>query len=532
MILKKKTNPVPSALFSNGNKIIVNGIRSSEEKWIFTNDDPQIIITFPQPVYGISYVCDLGAADFREGESILYFKEDKENYSDEKICKFPIFSNKRIERKVLFSRPVYEIRFDPVDFTGRCIVKQMKLEGLSQSYTLDNVVGEYAGRVKEGYLVFSHNLSETGAPILAYHIAKTLKERGQRIVLITGKCGNGFLEERLEESNIPFISLRSSDYMLKGLICVDTNNKVMDSEELVQLLFGSLFKLGYRKVIANTVVSGQFVKKLKIFDFKVVSLIHEMKTSIQLCGYYNGGIDISRYADYIVFPNNTVKDDFLELYGCVSGECVVRPQGVYLKEQERIEDDRSFAEFMKEQGLSTNKPIIMSSGTCDLRKGIDLFITSAIMFNRRNQQECQFVWTGGFYDEGMQAWMEEQISRAGCGQQIHIIPFIKDQRIYGELLKRASVFWAMSREDPFPSTVLEAMKNNVPVIGFKGTGGIEVMLSDNRGKLIEQFDLIEVIDFSSKLIQKPDLQMITSAKKYVDHLNFGEYIDFIQSILD
>lgn len=529
-ILKKMNCPIPETLLSDGNKMIVHGIRSLGEKWIFTTDDPQIIVTFAEPVYSISYICDLGSATFKQTEGILYYKEGKEKYSDEKMCRIPFIPNKKIERKIFFASPVSMIRFDPADVPGKCIVKSMSFRVIGKEYGIKNVISEHVGKAQNGILVISHNLSETGAPMIACRIAEILKKHGSDVAVISGELGNGFLEDRLKENNISFMSLKESDYLEKGIICVDDEYKVMDLEKTLPICFESLFSLGYRMAIANTIVSGQYVKVLKQCGYKVVSLIHEMKTSIQLCGYYNSGIDVAGYADYIVFPNDTVKNDFVDLYVHIRGKSFIRAQGVYLKETEEIEEEL-FEKFMDEQNLSKNNPIIMSSGTCDMRKGIDFFVTSAIMMNKKYKGKYQFVWAGGFYDEGLQAWIEEQINKSGCQQQIHIIPFIKDRRLYRALLRRASVFWAMSREDPFPSTVLEAMKNDVPVIGFKGTGGIEVMLEKDRGKLIEGFDLTEVLDCTKELIEKPDAQMIQKAREYVKQFDYEEYVDFLEGLV-
>ncbi|MBC7762671.1 MAG: glycosyltransferase [Candidatus Saccharibacteria bacterium] len=46
-----------------------------------------------------------------------------------------------------------------------------------------------------------------------------------------------------------------------------------------------------------------------------------------------------------------------------------------------------------------------------------------------------------------------------------------------------------SREDPFPSVVLEAMDAEVPVIAFQDATGTQELLERGAGALVESFDV-------------------------------------------
>ena len=46
-------------------------------------------------------------------------------------------------------------------------------------------------------------------------------------------------------------------------------------------------------------------------------------------------------------------------------------------------------------GIETNDFVIMSSGTCEMRKGVDLFVDAAmILLAKNSHEEDQFIWTG------------------------------------------------------------------------------------------------------------------------------------------
>ena len=138
--------------------------------------------------------------------------------------------------------------------------------------------------------------------------------------------------------------------------------------------------------------------------------------------------------------------------------------GVYMQVDEEEDSKFSFEEY----GFSLDQKIVMCSGTCELRKGTDLFVSAAQILSRKEKtEEVHFVWTGKFSDPILEGWIYNQIRQSNLEGKVHFIPFIKDKQKYHELLRHADVFWLTSREDPFPSVVLEAMKYEIPVVAFK-----------------------------------------------------------------
>lgn len=237
-------------------------------------------------------------------------------------------------------------------------------------------------------------------------------------------------------------------------ITPDFQQRVVSVEEHLRLLLKNLRKKGVSTALTNTIVTGEYIELLKEYGYRIVSLIHEMKTTIKHYGFKPMGEKIAKYSDYIVFPNEYVKSDFQQLYSDINGECLVKPQGVYMKDAlERRE------EILEEYGIEEKDFVIMSSGTCELRKGVDLFVDAAMILVTQNPgRKIKFIWTGDFGNKELECWLMSQLERSSLTETIQFIPFIKDQEEYKKILRRADLFWALSREDPFPSTVLEAMK--------------------------------------------------------------------------
>lgn len=512
-----------------GGKITgIEGMEIKGECWEFLQQDPHLYIQFEQPVQRISlnYKMEEASFDNRKDSSdgsdaygeqtTIYYSRDSEDYSEIYTVKEEFYLGKGMHMDIEWDKPVSSIRLDLVENKGQCRFSTFFLEGIPC------VRGNDA---KEKVIILTHELSKTGAPILAYNIAKKMKDQGKEVMALSLFPGNGYLEKRYGLEEIPVICLNSHPRDEQKWIRIDGEGKRIDlsEEEHFKHIAEKLWNNGYRTVIANTVVSGICIGKLKEYGFKVISLIHEMKTTIENYGFIEPGKSVAKYADYVVFPNEFVKEDFLTVFEKVNGKVAVRPQGVYLEESEGEN-----LEILKKYGLE-GTTYVMSSGTGELRKGVDLFVSGAIMLLNR-KPDVHFVWTGDFQSKELECWLADQIHRSGYEGNFHFISFIKDNDTYGQILKHAKAFWGLSREDPFPSTVLEAMNYEIPVVGWSNTGGIHTMIENGGGILVDHFDMEEVVEKTCKILDRKirtRKNMLTRAKKYAQSLNFEKYVEFL-----
>ena len=115
---------------------------------------------------------------------------------------------------------------------------------------------------------------------------------------------------------------------------------------------------------------------------------------------------------------------------------------------------------------------------------------------------------------------------------MHFLPFIKDPKKYHGLLSHVDVFWLTSREDPFPSVVLEAMKYEIPVVAFENSGGANTMLAQNRGTLIPDFDVHQLACATEELLKNKPVQMVREAREWVGTaLKFSAYVEYLETLL-
>ena len=68
----------------------------------------------------------------------------------------------------------------------------------------------------------------------------------------------------------------------------------------------------------------------------------------------------------------------------------------------------------------------------------------------------------------------------------------------------ADVFALTSREDPFPTTVMEALEVATPVIGFAGAGGAETLINKGCGCIVPMEDAGALASAFIELLNDPE----------------------------
>jgi glycosyltransferase involved in cell wall biosynthesis len=239
---------------------------------------------------------------------------------------------------------------------------------------------------------------------------------------------------------------------------------------------------GFQQAIANTTVSGGLARLLKAHGFDVVTLVHELPNLIREYHLLDHVAAIREHSDHVVFASSFVKQAFQDNFGSVEHKALIRPQGVY----NRFERDLSArARICGELGLDEGKPIVLNVAYGDIRKGVDLFLQTASLSSSRGL-DTQFVWVGALHPQ-LKDWLLSDIGRAGLAN----LRFVGERTDVADFMNAADVFYLTSREDPFPSVLMEAMQVGLPVVAYAGNGGfVDLYEHDPKlGTLITQGDL-------------------------------------------
>jgi glycosyltransferase involved in cell wall biosynthesis len=229
----------------------------------------------------------------------------------------------------------------------------------------------------------------------------------------------------------------------------------------------------------------------------------------------NNAIKIIYPSEYVRISNNkiiTIPDEIVLIY----------PQGLYninpyLKEREEIRFS-----IRKKHNIPQNSMIVLGVGYGYYRKGIDLF-TQCMLEVCGKHKNTYFIWVGEV-EYTMSLKINDLINNTELKNRLIITGWKKNTMSY---YAAADIYLLTSREDPFPSVVLEAMYSCLPVIAFENGGGYVDIVNNNTGSLVPMENIRSMSEITIKLLIDDNLRM--NIGKYAHNL-IAENFDFITYI--
>jgi glycosyltransferase involved in cell wall biosynthesis len=252
-----------------------------------------------------------------------------------------------------------------------------------------------------------------------------------------------------------------------------------------------LAERGFRRAIVNTVAAGGACPVLARAGIGTTLLVHELPSLIReksLTQLTRRGLTA---AGPIVYAAAAVRDGVLDLVG--EGEAGrggesdrekarILPQGIY---QPTRFDRAQRIRLRRELGLAAESRLLIGVGYADMRKGFDLFLQLWRVV-QGTEPAMHLAWAGDM-DREVASYMAPEIQAAEASGTFHLLGFRRD---LDALLSAADTFILTSREDPFPSSVLEAMSAGLPTVAFAGSGGIPGMLAAHEaGQVVPRGDV-------------------------------------------
>lgn len=355
-------------------------------------------------------------------------------------------------------------------------------------------------------ILVSHDMEKAGAQILLLNIAKELKLRNYKLIILTKKGGP--LIKQFREISVTFVLL---------------------SHNITSILLKYLKQKGFTYVICNSVASGDLISLFSNLGYHTMSLVHELPMIIKEYGLFNNAQIISKKANIVIFPSSFVKSEFSRMIN-VDYRYEIKPQGLYMNIGHI--PNKQFAKhlILNRYNLRENKKIVLNVATGILRKGFDWFLEIAI--NMLNEENIIFIWVGNYIEDILNNILKKY--------NLNTIPnlilpgYISNQNELANYYDAADLLLLTSREEPFGSIVLEAFNSCTPVIGFKDGGGyVDVVIPEKTGVLVNYGNLTEMQEAVLMLINnKERLEILgKNSKKLIDKYNFKSYIDFLLSNL-
>ena len=309
---------------------------------------------------------------------------------------------------------------------------------------------------RERVLLVGHDAHRHGAQMLLLNLAQTMSSQFGVEVTVALKSSGPLVDAYREHARTVVLaeSGESPESQLSALV----------------------EREGITIAICNTSVTGDLVPALSDAGVQVVSLIHELPRLISEYGLEGHVASIARSASRVVFPSEIVRDGFLGIareQGVLQprAEVTLRPQGTYAPVSF---DEQARKRCRRELGIGPKDKVVLNAGYADLRKGFDLFLQTARQMTQE-REDVHFVWAGALCDD-MQRWVGSDLEESSLDECIHLIGFTDDMASW---YSAADALFLSSREDPYPTVVLEAMDVGLPVVLFKGATGFDQLMSQH-----------------------------------------------------
>ena len=294
---------------------------------------------------------------------------------------------------------------------------------------------------------------------------------------------------------------------------------VAGNEAVIEAKLRSLHERGFRSAIVNTTAAGRIVGPARTLGIESVLLVHELPRLIMEKGLAVHARAALQAARTVVFAAPFVRDQLLgELKLTADDRMLIRPQGSY-KEIERA--PAAAAAIREEFGIGADERLVIGVGYADMRKGFDLFLQLWRLL-RRERRRTHLCWIGGI-DPALREWLAAELSDAAGTGSFHLAGYRDDVAAF---FAAADAFVLTSREDPFPTVVLEALSAGVPVVAFDRAGGIPDMLRQHEaGTVVPYCDVPAMASAVTKLVAKPPTDVEVGVRQALvrDEFSFARY---------
>ena len=305
------------------------------------------------------------------------------------------------------------------------------------------------------FVVVSHTSSSTGAPLVGFNLGKELSKKYNVINLV---LNSGKLQKAFEKECVGSIS----DF--------DVASPLLAKRALQYLMhrFGKI-----TGVICNSIETTYVLEAANQLNLPAISLIHEFACYSQ---YQKQFEYLVKHTNKIVVPAKVIADS-ISAFAAKSAfnqklkeRLVTQAQGRLPNIPEGHGDNLSIEQLKYKLNINSldDVNIIIGAGTIDIRKGVDLFISTADNINKLAHKPCKFVWVGEGTDTVFYDWLKTQIAFYNLEDDFVFLP---QQRNLENILQLANVFCLTSRLDPFPNVVIDALAADVHVACFEQCSG-------------------------------------------------------------
>ena len=344
-------------------------------------------------------------------------------------------------------------------------------------------------------LIISHELTNTGAPIVMVQLARALKELGYNVVII---CPfNGPLKEKLIE--LGFLVIIDEYFFIK-----------MQLKRPSTIDFVKRFSLLW----FNTCVYGNFCQYVPT-GIKTVCWAHEGVEFLSKTPYdlrdLNSFIKVFSVSAY-------VKKNLLD-FSSITSEILY--YGIDLFEFEKVFNNH----FQNKQIISLNvhKLTFCSVGSFYYRKGMDIFVSYIDSLPKDLKAKCKFEIIG---KNGDNTVISPKLLKRN--PQLSVLGELSHDETLKHILD-CDVLVCLSRDDPFPTTISEAAAYKKVIMCSKNVGQYDLIKDQITGLKVNCAQDFE--NAVSYVVNNYDKLYFMSEKFSYEYLPLIDYNNFKINVL-
>lgn len=377
----------------------------------------------------------------------------------------------------------FRINFDPV--TDAALVYP-KLFQSNHKSELESETTESSKALNKNILIVSHELSNTGAPMVMVELVVALKELGYNVVVLCPE--DGPIREKLD--NIKVQVIVDKYFSMK-----------LHLQRKVLLDFLSQFSV----VWFNTLVHADCTQYLPK-SVKSICWIHEADAFFDNPPY---DLEALRNLDELLSVSNYVKERLLK-------HIEIKSDVFYY--------GLDFNKFKGKPTVTDNdKLTFLSVGSYYYRKGMDIFLSYIDSLPQDLKSKCRFVIVGK--NGNTLEFDKEQLNR---NPELVILGELPHDKTLEQILI-CDVLVCLSRDDPLPTVITEATIYGKAVMCSENVGQYSIIKDKVTGfKVASKDDFISSVEYA--INHKNELTKMADTFKaqylpLVDYKNFKVNVD-------
>lgn len=368
---------------------------------------------------------------------------------------------------------------------------------------------------KRSILLISHNLNLEGASLGLLNIAKYLKSNGYLLTVISPNDGE--LRSEYLKQDIPVLVIPRL-----RILCL-THDRGIKS-----------LMARFDIVIANTIVMYFIIPFVGLFserrNTKTIWIIRESPSPEDFCDKVKIAQDVLSHAfqnaDRVIFLCTATRSIFEKF----------NKQNNFLVIHESV-DYEYCLELLKGSDfhLDANSFNVLSVGTIYPGKGQDVLIDAALQILEQGKRDFRFYIVGKVGEKHYYQSIRHRVRQLGIDRVVFTGELSRTRVL--SCFAECDAFVLASRQESFPTVILEAMAFAKPIVASGVFGVFEqikneqtglIFTSGNRGELIRC--LLRIYDdreFSSTMGKRAQLEFLT---KFRIGIMGEQYVRLIESL--